>query len=972
MTKRAIVALILACLFCWAPAHASSSSQIVVNGKPYASWTAYFLSDEFRLGGLRCGTKDPFAAKGDRAQESLVPGDCSMESTNPTNDYVPDRVWEVTVVVHRLESATGQGVFPDALVASQIDVMNEDFRALPGTPGEPGTDTRIQFKLATEDPNGDPHPGFTRTVNEFWFNDQLDPLNGTYWDALAWDPTRYLNIYTMSPVAPGGVVLGYVQYFPQEGAGLQDDGVRCLWNSTARRRDSKKGAPQRMRVNDALQQAGRGFAERSHRPPFTTFGQDPRHSVVESEPSKPTYHLCGAHPMHRARTTFLALATSGWLIGPSLASAQWPPDGAPVCVLTPAMQRIGEIVSDGAGGAYVSFIDGRNGEDWDVYVQRITASGAIAPGWPATGVPVCMEPGDQYAMGLTADSEGGAIVVWEDYRTWVNPDPFTHSRDIYALKVTSSGAIAAGWQVNGTPAATLYANRRRARIASDGAGGAFVAWEDERNGSWDVYALRLTADGARAGGWLQDGLRLSDLFIEKGPVHILADDSGGAFFVWGESTDISYGGTIRALRLTAAGEVAPGWQANGKTLCTEPCKAGVSGIASDGAGGAYVAFVDIRTWPGSPADFVFYTDVYAQHITGTGEIVAGWPSDGLVVTAIPQEVQWNVEVVADGAGGALLGWEDYRDVVAAPYVQRLTASGALAPGWTPDGVRATNSAAYGLGPRIAPDGSGGAYIAFELLIGSYYRLYAQHLTGIGVRAPGWGAEGTPLAAGTPWDQGGPRIASDGVGGAIVAWQDSRIVSDPDIYAQRLTMDGPVPVLVSLVSAEVEQGRVTLTWFAGEGPGFLGAVERRTAESDWRHLASITGDGTGRLVYQDRAVAPGTRYAYRLSYDEGSGPVATPEVWVDVPAQATFALHGLRPHPAVRDLVASFSLASDAPATLELFDLSGRRLLGHEVGSLGPGDHRVDLARGQRLPAGVYSLRLTQGERRATVRAVVIR
>lgn len=233
MIKRAIVVLSLASLCAWLPAFASPSSQVVVNGKTYPSWTAYFLSDEFRINGLRCGTKDPLAGK-DAASKLLVPGDCSLGSTNPSEDYAPGSIYEVTVVVHRLESLTGQGVFADDLVASQIAVMNEDFRAMAGTPGAPGTDTRIQFKLATVDPNGDPHPGFTRTVNEFWFNDLPDPLNGDYWDALGWDPTRYLNIYTLSPEAPGGVILGYVPYLPQEGAGGADDGVRCLWSSFGR------------------------------------------------------------------------------------------------------------------------------------------------------------------------------------------------------------------------------------------------------------------------------------------------------------------------------------------------------------------------------------------------------------------------------------------------------------------------------------------------------------------------------------------------------------------------------------------------------------------------------------------------------------------------------------------------------------------------------------------------------------------
>lgn len=673
-------------------------------------------------------------------------------------------------------------------------------------------------------------------------------------------------------------------------------------------------------------------------------------------------HMRGAPAMHRFHYCLLFGFAAEQLLFPAQTLAQWSPTGAPVCV-HPAGQYLGGSVSDGAGGAFVMFGDDRSASHADIFLQHLTASGTIASGWAATGVPVCTATGDQGGGGVIADGEGGAIVVWEDYRTWYQPGvPFPYSRDIYAQRITAAGEIASGWQIDGVPVSTLLTQRYGSTIASDGAGGAFFAWEDYRNGAVDIYALRLTADGARAEGWPQDGLRLSNEPVDKGGPRILADGSGGAFFVWTE-------GNIKAQRLTGTGEIAPGWAANGKTISL-PSEGGAVRVVGDGAGGAFVAWQDFRTWPGWPDPPETYADVYAQHITGTGDVVAGWPASGLAVTALPSVVQWQVEMAVDGTGGALITWEDYRTGVAAPYVQRLTPAGGLAPGWQPDGVRASDSPAYGLRPHIVSNDMGGALIGFNLYTDDN-KAYAQHVTGTGAIAPGWNSAGTPLAS-SPGGQLGALMVPDGLGGAIVAWQDTRAASGPDIYAQRITLNGPVPVQVSLVSAEAEYGRVTLNWFAGAGAGLLASVERRTADGDWQRVETISADGTGRLVYEDRTVAPGARYAYRLTYDDGSGPVATSEVWVDVPGQASFALQSLRPNPAVGDLVASFSLASDAPATLELFDLSGRRLLTHEVGSLGPGPHRLNLSRDMRVPAGVYSLRLVQGEQRATVRAVVIR
>lgn len=232
MKRLLAIALLLAAI----PGLARAQSEprpVIINGVTYGSWSEYFQSDYFRENGLRCGTRTP-ALKG-RPSLDAGPADCGMETSNPSDEYEPSNtVYTITVVVHRLESVTGDGVYPDSMVTTQIEIMNEDFRALAGTPGEPGYDTRVQFRLATEDPDGNPHPGWTRTTNEFWFNDVPDPVLGNYWDNLAWDTERYLNIYTMSPVAPGGVILGYVQWFPAEGAGLPDDGVRILWNAFGR------------------------------------------------------------------------------------------------------------------------------------------------------------------------------------------------------------------------------------------------------------------------------------------------------------------------------------------------------------------------------------------------------------------------------------------------------------------------------------------------------------------------------------------------------------------------------------------------------------------------------------------------------------------------------------------------------------------------------------------------------------------
>ncbi len=164
--------------------------------------------------GAVCATPEPPDLAGDLGGlADLMAGaaDCSISGSNPTSDYDPTVLYTIQVVVHVImDSACSQGVVSDELVASQIAVLDEDFQALAGTPGENGTDAAIHFVLASEDPGGSPTTGITRDCNTTWYNDQ-----GNYYDTLAWDPTRYLNLYTNSAAG----ARGYVPFLPAAGGG---------------------------------------------------------------------------------------------------------------------------------------------------------------------------------------------------------------------------------------------------------------------------------------------------------------------------------------------------------------------------------------------------------------------------------------------------------------------------------------------------------------------------------------------------------------------------------------------------------------------------------------------------------------------------------------------------------------------------------------------------------------------------------
>jgi hypothetical protein len=65
----------------------------------------------------------------------------------------------------------------------------------------------------------------------------------------------------------------------------------------------------------------------------------------------------------------------------------------------------------------------------------------------------------------------------------------------------------------------------------------------------------------------------------------------------------------------------------------------------------------------------------------------------------------------------------------------------------------------------------------------------------------------------------------------------------------------------------------------------------------------------------------------------------------------------------------FTLPVAERARLELLDVGGRRVAAREV--VGAGRHEVTLGAGQRVSAGVYFVRLTQGANVARARVVVL-
>lgn len=305
------------------------------------------------------------------------------------------------------------------------------------------------------------------------------------------------------------------------------------------------------------------------------------------------------------------------------------------------------MVTDGVGsimspkGAVVAWgLSTASANGLDIYARRINSAGTVQ--WPGNGVAVCALTGQQNNPAISNVGGGNVTIAWDDQRI---PD-----RDIYAQKLNSSGA--AQWLANGLPVCRASGSQQRPRTMSDGSGGVFVVWEDQRSGVFQLYAQRI--DGAGQPLWTLDGIPLCSSSGQQVEAQIIPDQAGGMIVAWadyrsGSSPD------IYTQRVDGNGNLK--WVASGLPLTFA---AGIQNnvkLVSDSKSGVLAAWTDQRAGN---------TDVYINRAFAGGGVVdvspvlpnrlrlalaSSNPSAGLVRLRLelPEAAHVSAEVV-DAAG----------------------------------------------------------------------------------------------------------------------------------------------------------------------------------------------------------------------------------------------------------------------------------------------------------------------------------
>lgn len=322
---------------------------------------------------------------------------------------------------------------------------------------------------------------------------------------------------------------------------------------------------------------------------------------------------------------------------------------------------IGDLVSDGAGGAYISFIDKLSNVTSNIFLQRVSHSGAIL--YTSGGIKINLTNGHEYSDAKMCADNAGVIICWTDQQLG-NPDLTLETGKVFAQRYNLSGI--AQWLVGGVQVSTAVGDKGFSEITSDGANGAFISFCDARNSSApvngyfdniDIFAQHLSSTGSKLWG-AQDVIVTTEpgiqytLSVSDSRRSMIADSAGGFILIYrGSNFDVLY-----VQRLAANGTRL--WATLGVPLVgVLPGYMGNCNISYSAQNGLIVV------WD----QFLFAQnrgDVHAQNITSGG--LVNWGSNGILVSApnIPN-FYYNVgmsTMAADGSGNYVVNWTNYDTV----------------------------------------------------------------------------------------------------------------------------------------------------------------------------------------------------------------------------------------------------------------------------------------------------------------------
>jgi hypothetical protein len=564
---------------------------------------------------------------------------------------------------------------------------------------------------------------------------------------------------------------------------------------------------------------------------------------------------------------------------------------------------------------------------------------------------------------------------------------------LIAISCCTAPALA-GWGVDPVTVTPTTAGIPMVEGCSDGAYGAFAAWQEEATPGGGVLRVQhLLANGDLDPAWPGPGAVACAVVAARSELVALSDQLGGLYLLWKE------GATLYATRLDASGTVSAGWPARGRSLGDVDAKSPRPGVIADGAHGFYAVWVNSSS------------QVMGMHLGPSNTGAGGWPGDGLWLSDLDTFGIWP-QLAPAPDGGVYVAWGTYGR---SPYLQtpwtpgvwrlqRLTTAGDYAPGWPFYGLELgtfhieyiANFLTTSSLLALEADGRGGTFLMIGNPTSSQGSLHQvptletrlYRLRGDAESAVDWPVGGqivphasTTYPAGLDPD-GSYRLLSDHRDGVYVgAFQ---FVFDGPNFEQfkRCSASGQFTDAATLAAAGYEIAA------RGDGGIYYASFECCVSIIQFAFIWASEFPIVPSYYYETHTEAIGAFYSdIGLARTDDGGAIF---LWSQVQARVgLFALRfnsagqvtGVGPGPSLalglshirfvrgQGVRAAFSVPGPGAARFDLFDLAGRHIVSQSVE---PGAREMTVAGTTSLPSGLYFGRLVAGERAAKAKVIVAR
>ena len=445
-------------------------------------------------------------------------------------------------------------------------------------------------------------------------------------------------------------------------------------------------------------------------------------------------------------------------------NALWGSEGSPI-VIAPGRQEDPQLITDGNGGAYLIWVDYRDEpDDGDIYAQHIQSDGSIS--WDESGIPLTNVPGKQVSPNMCSDGIGGVFVIWND----LSVSTLGHT---YGTHLTSdvNDIIAPGI---GIPIIANDSDHAGVSIERAADGSAVLVWADDRNidsSGIDVFTQRIDVNGNTLWSTPEEGgIPLCTASGSQEYVKVTYYSQTASVVVWEDKRYNENIGDIFIQYVDMDGNVLD--DPEGSPICTNPANQIKPRVKADESG-AYVVWEDSRYGP---------ADIYVQrHQLGSG---IAFELDGMSLCSAPN-TQDQPRLTVDGNGGAYVVWMDERY---APFpeteifMQHIKDDGQVS--FNDNGIPVCDAQGFQFNPLVRNDGNGNVFAIWGDMRSGSIGLYTQHLTpdnGISLEEEGvelyFGIDGNGLSA---------QSLYLGNNESLIYWEDRRLGVIADLtYGQKI-------------------------------------------------------------------------------------------------------------------------------------------------------------------------------------------